>query len=312
MPPILLSLHIEGMSGPSSHAPRNQAIEALRILAAFAIVAFHAQTGDYRWWHSGLVVFVFLAAMFGSIPRDEPRPVLPILRRLLVPFVFWYAVYLAANFVLGRPLLLADNWVTAVLAGPSFHLWFLPFAALILVLATQISRLSGLLQPLTMAICGAAGFGLLFTSASWFPLFWDLPAPMTQWGHAIPAALLGIFVASIIRGGGNTLLAGVVCIWPALIARQFGISSIELAYYAGFFAIALAMILSRFWPRNLCVQPIADCMFGVYLTHIITLAIAARLVERGSIAQVAIAFALSLAGVWAARRFVPLAKTVLG
>ncbi len=295
-----------------SQQTRNQAIEALRILAALAIVAFHAQLGDYRWWHAGLVVFVFLAALFAVRPGEGQRSALAIVRRLIVPFAFWYAVYLAANYAMGRPLLLADNAVTAVLAGPSFHLWFLPFAALLFMIITQITRLSLRLQQFCGVVCALGGYAALFASAMWFPLLWDLPVPLTQWGHAFPAALLGIAAGLQLREDRFSRKLILFCIGPALIGRIFGISSIVLAYYAGFLAISLMMVLSRYWPERLSVQPIADCMFGVYLTHIIALAVAARLVERGSIAQVIIAFALSLAAVWAARRFVPVSKAVLG
>ena len=300
------------MSEAGEPKKRDQAIEALRIVAAFAIVAFHAQVGDYRWWHSGLVVFVFLAAMFAAQPRDEPRPVLLVLRRLMVPFVFWYGVYLAANFALGRPLLLDSNWVTAVLAGPSFHLWFLPFAAFGVGLALQFGKMDDGARRTLANVSAVVGAFMLAGSSRWFPLFWEFPSPLSQWAHASPALLLGIFAGCIFHGGIAAMLQAVFYFSVSLIAFWAGASSFGPAYAAAFAALGAVTILTRFWPPNWRVQPIADCMFGVYLTHIITLAIAARVVGRENWAQVVIAFALSLAGVYLARRFVPVTRHVLG
>lgn len=296
------------MSEAAPKQPRDQGIEALRIVAAFAIVAFHAQMGAYFWWLSGLVVFVFLAPFYAVQTGAGWRGAGYLAQRLLVPFAFWYAVYAALNLALGRPLFVQDHAVTILLAGPSWHLWFLPFIFLVLLAARPLARTPSAM--LIGALCAAQGVCFLAMAPIWYPHIWQMPIPLPQALRMVPIALLGAGAGLLARGN---------CRWAIIpIALGLGISlAVPIIGYsapvaAGLGAIGLVLMVQRYWPKRLPVQPLADCMLGVYLTHIITLAIAARLVERGSIAQVIIAFALSLAGVWAARRFVPLAKTVLG
>ncbi len=293
------------MTKRDSPHTRDQAIEALRIMAAFAIVAFHAQIEDYYWLLSGLVVFVFLAAFYGVQQRpDRGR----LARRMLVPFAFFYAVYGAANLVLGRPMFVQDHPVTMVLAGPSWHLWFLPFIFLVLVSAQGLARFRRM--PDYGKQFAALGAGCLIVLGLAYEHIWQLAIPLPQAIRMVPVAVLGMAAGLLARRHRSLLYVPLIV--GLIVCYVAPIAGFSLAVAIGLGGVGLAHLAARLWPRKLSVQPIADCMFGVYLTHIIALAIAARLVERGSMAQVFIAFALSLAGVWAARRFVPISRAVLG
>jgi hypothetical protein len=84
-------------------------------------------------------------------------------------------------------------------------------------------------------------------------------------------------------------------------------------YALGIGASAIAVLTGDKWfPRSISVQPIADCMLGVYLVHLLALPVGSRLFEHGTIASVAFAFLLSLAAVWLTRRYLPLSRRVLG
>lgn len=303
-----LSLYISGMSGLSDKVPRDQAVEALRIVAAFAIIAFHAQMGEYFWWLSGLVVFVFLAPFYALKGAGSARGAGYLARRLLVPFAFWYGIYAALNLALGRALFVQDHVVSIFLAGPSWHLWFLPFIFLVLLGARLLARAPA--ATLIGVLCALQGACFLATTQIWYPHIWQLPIPLPQALRMVPVALLGAGAGLLAREKrGCAVLPVVLGVSISLAVPVIGFSA---PVALGIGAVGLLWIVQRFWPPSLSVQPIADCMPGVYLVHIIVLAVAARLVERGSLAQVVIAFALSLAGVWLARRFLPPSRIVLG
>jgi len=116
-------------SGPTAavhdaRPPRNQAIESLRVVAAFGIVAFHAKVAGAQAFYAGLVVFLFLAPMFEAGPNWlRKRGTGELARTLLLPYAFWYLFYLAANFFVGKPLFVDWVFISVLAAGPSLGIF---------------------------------------------------------------------------------------------------------------------------------------------------------------------------------------------
>ena len=295
---------------PQPHTQRNQAIEGLRVLAAFAIVAFHAQGEGYRWFYSGLVVFLFLSAMFAMAPASRERRPRELALRLLVPFAFWSVVYGALNLALGRPLFVQDHPASILLAGTSFHLWFLPFIALVLAVLGVLRKIG---RPALVCVALAFAGGTLLASAPlWFEHIWQFAIPFPQWLRALPAVLLGAATGLLVQSGSARQAALLAMIAGVALSLLAPLDGFTLPYALGLGVTALAVAAPRIVSRGFNLQPLSDNMLGVYCVHIIGLGVAARLVERGSMAQVVLAFVLSLAGVWLARRLVPHARFVLG
>ncbi|MES2699826.1 MAG: acyltransferase family protein [Pseudomonadota bacterium] len=292
---------------------RNQAIELLRTGAALGIVAFHAAIDGAAVFYAGLVVFLFLASMMEVGPNwERPRTAPQLARRLLIPFVFWYLVYLAANVAFGRPPFPSLHPLTVIFAGPSVHLWFLPFIFAVLVLLNVAKRRVSAQGVLLVAATLAA---VVLAAASWWrPVAGEFPVPVPQWAHAAAAVLLGAAfgAAGRNRGKAATVIAGVIIlaglaalvVWPA--------PGVTAAYLIGVAGCTAAVALKQWVPERWNVQPVADCMFGVYLIHVLALAAGGLVLPKNGLVLVMAAFAGSLLVVYVARKYLPVTRWVLG
>lgn len=303
---------IAALTQSKARAPRNQAVELLRIVSAFAIIAFHAQAPGAGLFYAGLVFFVLLSPLMDVAKGwHRTRTVRELALALMVPWLFWTLVYGALDLVLGKPMLGSGPWPVILLLERGAHLWFLPFLFVVL-LATGAAKRS--LSPALLFWISAIVAAVLLASAGWWrPVSFGFPSPIPQWLQALPAVFAGIALGLAARIGtwsvaGLALVAGGVA--AALVQRAEGM---DMPYAIALSLTAAAVFLGgRPALRGLQVQPVADCMFGVYLVHLITLPVASRLVGFHSLASAALAFAIALAGVWAARRLVPATRLVLG
>jgi hypothetical protein len=116
-------------------ASRRQDIEWLRVLACLGIVWYHARGPGEEFALAGLIVFVMLSVVLAH-PREEPLKDRLHARaeRLLLPWIFWWGVYAVLDVVTGRAgRWTAAEWPVLLLAGPSIHLWYLPFMFFVLL-----------------------------------------------------------------------------------------------------------------------------------------------------------------------------------
>lgn len=248
-------------------------------------MVYHAGAPGPEYGYSGLVVFLALSAFF---VRRKP---VSLVRRILVPWGFWLIVYGAFKAVAGNPIFLDIDPLSAVLAGTSLHLWYLPFIFLA-SWAIWLTRAT----PLAGALIAAA---MLLSSPWWRDL--GIMAPYAQWLQALPAIGIGL----ALRGRVSMAIA----VAAVAICFALQVKGMSIPYLVGTAALLAAMRLPRL---QLNVEPLSSCMYGVYLVHILALVVFNRITGEGQFLTAVLAFAFSCAGVWIARRFVPATRLVLG
>ncbi|MCT2400589.1 acyltransferase [Novosphingobium mangrovi (ex Huang et al. 2023)] len=293
-------------------AQRNQTVEALRVLSAFGIVVFH---GGGEWAplaYTGLIVFVALSPMIdANYNWERIRPTAALARSLLLPWAFWMAVYGVFAIVRHKPVLPPDAPILGVLMGTSQHLWFLPF--IFGVLVVQGSLKQRVPAQTVFVASSLLAFATIASAYLWRPLALTWPVPLPQWAHVAGAVFAGTAIGIAPRAGRLA--------YPCLILIGLGlaililkpVSGMTLTYCLGLPLTAAAVFFGkRLWPDSLSIQPVADCMLGVYLVHIIILSLSGLILPRGSLLHAAVAFMTSLAIVYAARRLVPATRIVLG
>ncbi|PLK25102.1 hypothetical protein C0V72_02040 [Porphyrobacter sp. TH134] len=267
---------------------RNQNIEVVRIIAAFGIVLVHSGATGAQIGYSGLVAFTMLATYFaGSDPAK-------LARRVLVPWAFWSMFYLAWRFAAdGSPFHQGLSPVASVLYGT--HLWFLPF---IFAVNLALTFVTARWLP---AVCAVVAFILLAGSPWWRELQLATEPPVTQFLHAIPAALLGVAFRQRIG-----MVIGALGLFACLLWDLPGVS---LPYVVGGGAVFAALMLPHF-PKS--VEWASSCMFGVYLVHIAALGVFNRIFGQGELITAIVAFFASFAGVLIARHVAPWSRKILG
>ncbi len=297
--------------------PKRPDIELLRLLSAFGIVCFHSGPAE-AWgaWgipfaYSGLVVFLVLSmALGGRSGAPDAATVRHRALRLLRPWLVWFGIYAAFNLVRGLPALPTDHGLTAaILAGPSIHLWYLPFAFVALLTLdllrahVPLRTLAGVAFVLTLV--------LIATAPVWRPVTLILPYPALQWADALAPALAGVFVL----GAG---------LWPRRVALAMAALLVfTAAVLAAFewvgapYAVGLAaslFVLLRVsgpvatWPVNL--GALTDCTFGIYLSHSLVFALLLQHAPGLPPEALPVAiFALALAATWVLRRALPRVAT---
>jgi hypothetical protein len=290
---------------------RDQAIEALRIVAAYGIVAFHCGAPLRSIGYAGLIVFILLATLLDvKFNWRRKRSPAELAVRLLVPWLFWFAFYGAINGLRGRPVLIDMNAIPGILYGPSPHLWYLPFIFCVLV---ALNSVKGRISPerlFWVSLLIAAT--LLVTAHFWRPISALWVPPMPQWMHAAPIVFVGVAMglAERVRYGRASAIV-VLTISLMAAARPF-LPGISDTYTIGIvLVVAVAWLGPQVMPSNWNVSALSSCMMGVYLTHIFWLDADLLFFGERNYVSATIIFFVSLGTVWAARRFFPLSRIVL-
>ena len=247
---------------------RRQDIELLRVVSAFGIIWFHTQVHGGAIGYGGLVAFLILSIFLGG---KSGAPDLDTLKRravrLLVPWAVWFIVYGAQNAGHGESIVPLENGMAAgIMAGPSIHLWYLPFIFLALV-ALDLVRAH--LSARTLAYAsGATALAIVATAPWWRPLTLAMPYPLLQWADASGPVMVGIFLlcaAAIPRSHGIATSALLVLCAVAVAA----FNSIGISYAIGF--VACMLISSKVLERRMTVNVawLSEATFGIYLAHIL-------------------------------------------
>lgn len=137
--------------------------DALKCVAAFGVIMFHAGVDHKDVWLSGMFLFLFFLGYHAATGRATLDYVIGRFRRLIIPWFFWCAVYWGLYAVRGEAWMPFDpiDWST-VLVGTNVHLWFLPFAFGACVLLASVNHLWTWTLPRVLAslvavfaLCGA-------------------------------------------------------------------------------------------------------------------------------------------------------------
>lgn len=297
---------------PTERPSRSQAIESLRIASAFGIVAFHARAPLPDLTYAGLVIFLTLSPMMDTLFNwERVRSVKNLADRLLAPWAFWSLAYALFNFVSHKPLLPTPEPVGGILMGTSQHLWFLPFVFAVLFALNAFKQVVG---PAVLFWCGVAISAAMLASVDfWRPVSLNWALPLPQWVHAAPAVFIGIAIGLAGRVGRSAAFGGPIVAAGLAVAAMTKSPGLSVTYPVGVAATAIVVLAGRKWlPANWSAQPVADCMLGVYLIHILPLSIVSRVTGEGTYVTVIVTFLISLGAVWAARRVAPMSKLVLG
>lgn len=286
---------------------RQSSFELLRIASAAGIVWFHAKVPGSEVGYTGLAVFLILTPYFdlgANFTRHTPWP--QQMKRLLLPFAVWSLLYAAANIVKGRPVLnLEHGWILALLAGPSIHLWYLPFMAV-----TQ--SITGILKTcLTQRAITIGGLILLLPVVIAFLMFKNRVAtfgpPVGQWFHALTPVLIGlVFGASRSIYPSARALAAAALAMALLAFNDIAV----LQFLAGLGLVELASKIN--WTSGR-VNACSGYMMGVYLVHPLALTAFRPLERYSTTGFIIIAFLASTIAVAMSSHFAPsLAEALLG
>lgn len=155
---------------------RNGFVDYCRLIAAFGIVWFHTGAPGYLLAYAGLPFFLVLLALPSRLGMADRA------RRLLLPFLIWsaiYALFRAWNAAEHGQALFGWWKPWMVLTGASIHLWFLPFAFLVALVAPALraSKVALLLPVLAAGLLSAIG-----ETSVW---------PWYQWSFGVIPALAG-------------------------------------------------------------------------------------------------------------------------
>jgi fucose 4-O-acetylase-like acetyltransferase len=304
---------IEGSDPGKSRLPRNAAIEMLRIVAAFEIIAYHSKAPFNDFMYSGLIVFLILSPFLEcGVNWQRRRPIIGLAKSFLLPWLFWLLIYGVLDRLAHKPLFPGVNPLAGVLYGTSPHLWFMPYMFVVLsglnLLKGRISP-GGLLWP-----CAIGAASLLITAGWWRPesLLWG--PPLTPWVHAMPAILIGIVFGLLDKVGRVSAVAASILVALSLcIAGVEGAPGVAIPYLVGAAALVLAAGPGRALPlQDRQVGWISGCSLGIYLSHIAFLAIFDRLTGHANYVTVTLTFATALGFTWIGQRWIPFGALVLG
>jgi peptidoglycan/LPS O-acetylase OafA/YrhL len=285
-------------AAPALVLPRNEAIDAVRAIAAAGIVFVHAAESPTfdRWgnlFRFGVPFFLFASFYYQSLSlrRNPDRPLVSFLlnrlHRLYLPFLVWSGIYLLGRDLERAPIhhLPAVTLRLSMLwTGTEYHLWFLPFLLLWSLALAGIHRT--LLQFNRhwrwFAIIAVSIIGWRL-SAAVIPILPpatemtvdDPRYALTQWWLATPAACWALGFAWLMTLGPAVYSISAAMGWAGIVLL------IASSIRQGFDGIALAprglsglgAILTALMPWRTRVIPalarIGRKGYGIYLCHVI-------------------------------------------
>lgn len=167
-----------------------QDIEHCRVLAAYGVICYHNGGFGNQIGYAGLIIFLILSVYLAG--DSSPRSPADRARRLLTPWLIWFSFYGIIRVFAGKTLLNTQlSPLASVLFGTASHLWYLPYALMVLIFVDQARRL---FSPQSVAYFGASMAMLsLAASAVWREPSILIGYPWAQYAHATPAVFAGLF-----------------------------------------------------------------------------------------------------------------------
>ena len=288
---------------------RNQAIELLRIVSAYAIIGYHSNYSGHNVFYTGLVVFAILSPMLDAgVNWYRPRSAAMLAKALLLPWAFWMLFYGLLSVPRHQPIVGMEHGVVrGVLMGTAGHLWFLPYLWVVLVTLNAVKRRVAPRTVFFVTLAGATG--LLLTVSWWRPWSIAIDSPFTQFIHVTPMVLVGIAY-----GVSRSLRTHLLWLLPLGVALAYvaslGLEGVSLPYALGAGLVVIADIMGRRLPRRWTVESVSRCMMGVYLSHIFWLLCVGRVSSPVGYGGITVTFLLALGSVWAARRYLPVTRRI--
>jgi hypothetical protein len=239
-------------------------VEFLRIISALGIVWFHSGLDIGRdMAYSGLVVFLIFTSYF-AVKSTKEHSVLSRAARFLIPCVLWSILYASLNLVRGGEIIPDHfNVFSKILATPSIHLWYLPFAFICVLALDKIKNYN----PKMVAVVAALFFTILLASA---PIWrqWPYISPLGQYMHALPAVFIGI-TFSLYGQLENTIkrVVDMLILLTLSTIIYFNLPGISETYTVGVLASLILLRKNSFLSKNTIIIKLSQLTFGVYLIH---------------------------------------------
>lgn len=273
-------------SKPSS--VRLSGFEWLRFAACIGIVWFHVKAPGGRIGYSGLPILMAMSVAFAlnscrggfrAIVRERGK-------RLLVPWIFWSLVFAAAKGLHAGP-----KWWSSIasfdplmlLAGPSSHLWYLPFAFVVTCIASVIGE--------SQRREHSTGFAIVFYAMA-VGAFWlevsrasgQLPSPVAEWSFALPSVFIGLMLGEIAMHRPAGWLCSVCCLVAAgtfwLVGSAYD-GNQRVPYACGLALLSFAYCGVR--VAGPWVMKLGSVAFGVYLVHPLVASAVLRVTDIGGV-----------------------------
>ncbi|HOB73217.1 MAG TPA: acyltransferase [Phycisphaerae bacterium] len=266
---------------PSRKAEHFFWLDRLRFVAMLDIVAMHT-VGNHLLHGVGLpmLLLISVALQAARVPPAAPGAVLARrARRLLVPWLFWCAVY-TGWLVLqalghGRP---AWSWFQPLmpLYGPVIHLWFVPF---IFLSAPVVAVIVGIAHSRrsrpAIAVFATSGI-LVVLAAAAVRTAYAVPQPFNQWVFSVGTIPLGAAIGLALTTQGKRrlrlllALAGLGILLTAAglewVRFPFPCESWMLRRH-GLALIGVCLMACLSGGGGPVTRLMVNTTFGVYLTH---------------------------------------------
>jgi surface polysaccharide O-acyltransferase-like enzyme len=257
---------------------RNGSIDYLRFVGSIGIIWFHLHLPGSEIGLAALPMFVALFVCFG-IERDMAA----LNRRLLYPWLVWSAIFgmakVAQALISGRPVASEFDW-WMLLAGPSIHLWFLPFSYLFVLLVSQLRRQARGAVVVVLVPC-----------SMWLADL-GLPQPFAQWVTVFPAACMGLVLNQLGLRSLRAHFLGWVSVAIAVLMVIAGRDAVVLQYAIGISAILTALSIQL--PATMLGRVLSEASFGIYLLHPLVFALVLYLPLNGLGEQAVLVIGMSI------------------
>ena len=290
---------------------RRTALDLARFFAAFGVVVSHVQASIHDWLgHLSLGLFLILTAVLAaqSFVRAGNYSMRARMGRLMIPWLYWCAFYwLVEMDVSDRAEVFvwpAEPWT--IFAGPSIHLWFLPFVMVAGLMVAPVGRFVTSERRLLIAL---AGFVVLAVPSYWVHLDAGFPQPVEQWFFGLPMYLAGVLFGLALPMRREAWVVAAVALVTAVSALT---TQPEPWVWQGLIAILIFWALWYLPVPGPIPEFLGREAFGIYLMHPFFLLVIYKFLgpDLGWVTNSALAFTMSWAAAMILRK-IPSARPLI-
>jgi peptidoglycan/LPS O-acetylase OafA/YrhL len=251
--------------GEQKSSSRDSTIEALRIIAAFGIVWYHASIPYSPIAYAGLPIFIIITFYFQGIGSRGDLAFKDLATRILRPWLVWMIILALYNVVRHKPLLSTGRFdVSSLLYGSYPHLWYLPFIFVSIIVFRVLRKY---LPDFAIWLLSAVTAIIFFVAVpAWRPVSMAAGAPTAQYAQAVGAIAIGLLFAGACKSSEWWIALAIVA-GAAVYAALLPFPGVGAPYAIAIALFCISVVTAKSVGTVRWVQPIANLTFGIYLVH---------------------------------------------